>query len=365
MRIKRFLIPLPVVLAAVSCTVTTNHLRTVNVRHIPAEFNRDYIYSLPMTSFRITVETEKKVTVAGPFSHYAGKYLSIENVPREDSEHWRISGVRIEPFLEPDPDHYYAVHVDEGKLPAQKLIALSREGLIFSGSPWSVMAASVEETDPYRNVPHFTDLSVKRNFGYNVDTLYKTILTDSSFIRVPVLRKQLDRKTLEEKAEEAANFLIKLRKRRFKLMSGQYEVYPEGEAMSLAVKELNKLEKEYLSLFAGKTYRQVTGHTFYVTPESGPGEQFMELFRFSPLKGLLTAGSSGEGQVIGLRIVPLNRTVNLELNLNLPAERMLDNKVVYRIPDMAELILSGEEKIFFRERYEVFQMGTIAGMRLD
>jgi hypothetical protein len=60
-------------------------------------------------------------------------------------------------------------------------------------------------------------------------------------------RNDGDIKSLEEKAEEAAAFIYKLRKRRFKLLVGQEQPVPDGNALDISIRELDELEKEYLS----------------------------------------------------------------------------------------------------------------------
>jgi hypothetical protein len=43
------------------------------------------------------------------------------------------------------------------------------------------------------------------------------VVTDSTFTRIPVFKKQIQAKTFEEMAKEAAHELIKTRKRRIKI----------------------------------------------------------------------------------------------------------------------------------------------------
>ena len=62
--------------------------------------------------------------------------------------------------------------------------------------------------------------------------MYKTLVTDTSFVEVPVNRTITEQKSPAMKAEEAADFLLELRTRRFELLTGEYESYPQGEAMA-------------------------------------------------------------------------------------------------------------------------------------
>ena len=74
---------------------------------------------------------------------------------------------------------------------------------------------------------------------------------------------------MEDKAREAAAFIYKIRKRRFKLISGQYDTHPESTALETAVRELNELEDNYLALFIGRYTTDTLTHRYQYIPTSG------------------------------------------------------------------------------------------------
>ena len=76
----------------------------------------------------------------------------------------------------------------------------------------------------------YVDLGVYPNYEERSETMYKTLVTDTSFVRVPVQRTVVEQKSFAMKAEEAADFLLELRARRFEMLTGEYEVYPDGVA---------------------------------------------------------------------------------------------------------------------------------------
>ena len=80
--------------------------------------------------------------------------------------------------------------------------------------------------------PYFTNQSIEEFYTDKSDTLYKTIIRDSAFIRIPVVRKLREAKTLEQKAEAAYNVISEIRELRFELLRGDANVFKNGREMS-------------------------------------------------------------------------------------------------------------------------------------
>src|SRR3972149_2962472 len=200
------------------------------------------VYALPKTSILTKVEVTKHSFVKGPYHEYAKEFLGITGVRNADFTKYIISGVEINPLQNPDAQYYYIAL--ENKELTGYLSTLKTKGIILEIPDHNSFAI---KNDPHQkntlpDKPLYTDLSVKRNFREVYDTVYKTIIRDTVYKRIPVIETGMESKSIEQKAEEAANFIIKLRKRRFKLLTGQYDFYPEGEALKFAKKELDSLE---------------------------------------------------------------------------------------------------------------------------
>jgi hypothetical protein len=195
------------------------------------------------------------------------------------------------------------------------------------------------------------------------DTLYKTILTDSTFIKVPVLKEQLIVRTIDEKAQEAADLIFKLRKRRFHMISANYDIMPQGVAMEHALKELDELEAEYLSLFIGKQY---TGHetlTFYHTPDPAVESGQVDLFQLSRSNGIVSSRTS-DSETVSLSILSESKTAVLkDFNGSKPGS-VLSNALYYRVPDMADVKLYRGTKILIHDRIPVYQFGAVLNLPL-
>lgn len=360
-RIKQLFI----IMIFMSSCGTPSDIMVTNIRDKESFENTDYLYALPLTTFKIQAEATRKIYKTGPYRHFAKKFLGITEVIEQNSIEWELTSFEISLFPEPDPSHYYMIETKKSELEHSKLQELMDEGLIMGLTQYCGTGFGGEQfinPKPFETRP-FTDLSVKRNLVERIDTSYRTVFRDSAFIRIPRYQRELKDKSLEEKAEEAANFIIKIRKRRFKLLAGQYDVFPEGTALETSVRELNALEKEYLSLFMGKLVEEKYTREMYITPSKDDVNQKMLLFRFSSNEGYKPANDT-QGEPVYLGINPLNRTLSLKKPDLLPEDSKA-SLLYYRIPDLADIEISYGNKTIAQGRYPVFQLGEMAGISVD
>ena len=330
-----------------------------NVTHIASTGsleNNSAIYALPRTVLNITVEAARTTVVPGPFHEYADKYLGIKNVPDSEKTEWNISDIKIDICNEADPDYYYSVD-NKARALDQMLSDLAESNLIlypdrfFNGYSFSDIDTS------YRHEILYKDLSVKRNFYMENDTAYKKAFIDSVYVKVPVIKKQLVQKSVEEKAEEAANFIIKIRKRRFKLTSGQYDYMPDGQALAIAVAEFDKTENEYLSLFTGKKFIDRYKKTYQYVPDGSRQVSKEILCRFSGTEGFIDS-KDARGYPIIIEIEDLNRTVNAEDYDSSNTGLMKGNYMLVRLPDLAEIRILEGTRVINITKIPVFQYGV-------
>jgi len=340
-----------------SCT-TTSLFRVSKIGEEPEDYLERIVYVLPQTLLNITVEFEKETYIPGPYRLFSEKYLGLDDYIANPGYSFRLLNVEVESFTEPDPEHFYSINVIEGEFNKGDYLQLSKYGLILDPSAdfdFKKMQVG-EETDV--EVPFFTDRSVKRNLTEITDTLYKTVIQDTSYVRIPILRKQREAKTLEQKAEEAANFIIKIRKRRFKLLAGQYELFPEGDALAISVEELDKLEKEYLELFLGKRIIQKFTQSFLFIPEESKSSQSHVVASFSPASGLTVEGNDTNSNIT-IEVHPAGKLRKLESALLGLDVKTPENNLYYRIPDIAEIRVSIVNDILYEGRMPVYQIGEL------
>ncbi|MBN2485941.1 MAG: DUF4831 family protein [Bacteroidales bacterium] len=344
------------VVTTLSCS--TSSVTTTNLRDLAKFEPNAIIYALPQTSLVVTVTAEKKVFIPGPYHKYAKEFLGIENTVSAPSTSWSVTGLKLSTVNEPDPEHFYSVKIENHPDALKYLSDFSNNGLIMP--PCSGNSFQLSHNHPANEVDaiQFTDLTIKPFVFLETQKKQKNVLEEPGFALVPSLEKHLSAKSEKEKAFEAAQFILKIRKRRFKLISGQYEVFPEGIALQEAVCELNKLENEYVSLFIGKYQADTISQIFSVTPQNNQTLQRFTLFRFSPDTGIIPPSGS-EGTPIVLEIKDLNQN-NLLNQLQMPSVSAKSHGLFYqRLPDKCTVSVFHNSHILLEAELPVYQLGAV------
>ena len=163
---------------------------------------------------------------------------------------------------------------------------------------------------------------------------------------MPVEETYEVQKTPEMKAREAADVILKARKERFNISTGNTDATFSGEALGAALAELDRVEKEYLTLFTGYTVSREQSGSFDIVP-SGSTRKY-SAFRLNGKEGLVT---DGPGTVYSLEFAPE------EVSDPQTALRDTKNVVHYRIPAVCHVRLTTGGKTLFESRIPVYQLG--------
>ena len=266
----------------------------------------------------------------------------------------------ISHFTELDPQHIYSLNVLEGEFSGGFLDHYIEQGILVDGTAMihKQMKGPALESDFKRDYLRYVDLGVDGNFEKRTETMYKTLVTDTSYVRVPVQRSIVEQKSPLRKAEEAADFVLELRNRRFEMLTGEYEVFPNGEAMAAAIEKLDQLEESYLTLFAGKTISRMGKRAYFIVPETGSSPSRYRLDMFSSQLGFVPAELM-EGDPLEVQIKPLGiiNALDGQVSGN-PEERGYD-KLYYRLPDVVELKVKLGGDVLSTQRISIFQSGAV------
>jgi hypothetical protein len=298
------------------------------------------IYSLPRTGIRIQVQARQEKFFHGPYFQYAEAMLGLKNAPSTDFERWTITDIQVETFSEADPNQVY-----KSTGIAASMLNLTESGILAGINSQAVsddeslavstFLGNVETPD----FP-FADLSLNPFFEIGDSTRRRAIVT----------------KSIEEKAQEAAHTITKLRKRRFKALANAYDVQlPDGRAYELMVEELDKLEEEYVGLFIGKSYKQIFEYSF----DFIPGENAVSgevAFRFAENKGVLPKTDLSGKPVV----VDMKKLDDLALAQNKLSTAGGASGVYYRVPGQAEIRIMNGMTLMAATRATIAQFGTIA-----
>jgi hypothetical protein len=301
---------------------------------------QEFTYSLPSTVFKIEVEAEQEYFFAGPYAAYAQKMLGIE-APRQNSVKAHVTRVRLLPCIEADPVARYTA---ESGL--EGLLALSAQGLVCFRDTLETKGI----TWRYSPVParDFSDKGLTGSDIVRLETTMELMQIDTGFVRMPVTREVPGTKTLEEKAADAAEIVLSVRRERMNIAMGQTDATFSGDALRAALEELTRIEEEYLSLFRGYSVTRPLRGVFDVRPSADERMQRHVAFVLSDTDGLRAEG----------RGVPFILEIEAETSPepSEPADRRR-RSLRYREPAICVVRLSEDGRPLLETRAPVYQLG--------
>ena len=299
------------------------------------------VYSLPRTCVRIVAEAQYTIFNPGPYAKYARKYLGID-AGQLKTITYELSRIEMTPMLEADPHALYMANLSQGKAEPW-FLQLTSQGLVFL----SDVHLSKEQNWRFPSVDILQDVSdagIIQNIKEEQTTLYRSVMKGQEITAIPVQQTQRVEKTPEQRAEEAARNIFRLRETRLAIITGDTDAVYSGEAMGAAVEEMRRMEEEYLRLFLGET---VTGRTHLsadVVPDK-EGTRYVA-FRFSETEGLLPSGSIG-GRPITLELSTEKEDVAADITMDEGRVRS-GTRLYYRQPAVVTVRLADGQKEFYK-----------------
>ncbi|MDR1896231.1 MAG: DUF4831 family protein [Prevotellaceae bacterium] len=307
------------------------------------------VYALPKTSIEISVEVKKDTYIPGPYVRYADVFLSIENVSVKEDVSYSIGNVSMQPVTEADYEYLYSLPIGEKTTLNATFLSLAAEGLIFAVN--EPKKSAIDLSAPLKNFQHYTDRLSSPPIKTRKETINDRIRTDSGFINVPYQESFIEKKDPESKAEDAAKFLFALRQRRFELISGDVEHAFSGNSLKDALKEISRLEKEYLSLFIGKHIVESRVYKFYISPDKALDKKSYAVCYFSEVDGPLSESTRTTKPLL-LNVSPsgkVNALEGVKTRIKLP--------IYYRIPETAFVQLYYGSNELCSGKMHIYQMG--------
>jgi hypothetical protein len=319
------------------------------------------VYALPLTVLHFTVTVEHEYEKPGPYAKYAGEYLGLQNVISEENESWSIINIDVKTSEELDPSEFYVI--ESNTLMQTNAFSLKREGLILDLNP------ELYNKDISGNLVQnsfqgfqFTDMGSDEYFEVTRDTAYRVVEIDTAFIRIPYLVEKKKPLGIDQLAENAAKTLLDLRDGKQMILTGEANVFPQGDA---SIVEMNRLEKEYLALFTGKTYSEIKTYSYDLIPIKSMISAPVTLFKFSELTGVIDLSKPG-GNPVNIEFVPALKTKELMVvkkpetssdQSKVPARNF--DKLYYRIPDIVNIRISSKNGVISNLRKLIYQFGEV------
>ena len=326
-------------------------------------------YNLPRTVLDVRVTLERTVFHEGIYAKYAEKYLGVKsaNIINNDSEEWSLKNVTMNSRSEIDPTAFYNMELIGEYMPHN--LTLSPEGYLL-GFNLNVQqqGESQQERLIYKNqraskiintIPERFILD--RPFKVVEDTTIMMIETNGEVQQKSKIKGRRQLKTEEEKASDASHIIFKLRKRRFKILTCNYENLPkDGESYKAIIEQLNNLEQQYLELFFGKTTKETISKTFTIRPTKK--EETAIVARYAVSKGFVAVNN-----VSGIPIVLDFKNVAVDKNVIQPlsAKTISVNYLHYRVPARTNIeIYEGKTLIGYKNMI-IPQLGVISYISAD
>ncbi|MFW6289811.1 MAG: DUF4831 family protein [Mariniphaga sp.] len=303
-------------------------------------------YALPRTGVYIQVEVIKETFEPGPYAKYASQLLGITDVRNNPSVKWVIRDVGMDTFTEPDPEQVHK--------------AMGDAAFLVNLSPSGCLAGIASENGS-------SDELQQKTFSYIDEDAKEQDYDFSQFNHSPAYTQgdstnnfRPVRVNDEKKAVEAANRILESRNTRFHMAAGLMdEFHPDGEAYEVSIEELEKTEKNYLSLFTGRTSYEKHKVGFHFVPTSS-SEKGDVVFRFSEESGVLPAANV-TGKPVMLRVEPEKSLVSKYSELAASENPDAGSSgIYYRMPAMVNINLIYELNTIASTRVLLPQFGKVA-----
>lgn len=296
------------------------------------------IYTLPLTTFEVTIAAEKTVRTPGEFYQYARKYLNADPI-LAPSTSWRITEAVIEPLAYQDENERYLVTLKGSN---GTFVAVDDSNFPVSINDDGYEPETSGVVKPVRVAPEPTVL-------------------ERPIARQAVTPEMIQSKSSAKRAELAANKIYELRTNRNEIISGQADAMPsDGAAMKLALEQIAAQEDALTAMFLGTVQTSVEVRTYrFAVPADGEPERSI-VARLSAVDGLVAADDLS-GAPIYVTVSPVSRG-QLPLNEKSVAKTFPKGGVAYRIPGTADVSVDYDGATLARGTYEVAQYGVVFGL---
>ena len=301
-------------------------------------------YALPKTDLVFEVTARQEVFHAGPYARYASKYLGVQ-ARQQDETTFEITGIDLRSAVEADQSARFSTILPADilstytQITTQGLVARV-EGSLSQGASWRF---------PLSSKGSFEGKGIPANLASESSTLQGAggMITQSATVE----------KSLERKAQEVADMIFKIRDNRYKILVGDTDATYSGEAMKATMEELDRLEKDYTTLFLGYSEYNTQQAVFEVIPTADNARQMYVAFRVSDTEGLVGADNmSGKPYYLHLDVEPVA----------VPSDQAKSSgqkpryEIFYRIPAICKASLTDGVNGLLQIRVPVYQLGVLS-----
>lgn len=207
--------------------------------------------------------------------------------------------------------------------------------------------APLVERDEYRIL--LADVAIiedATHYATDEELINIEAMEDAGSLPVAVDRLSSAERSAEVAAKEAAEQIFSLRRARLDLVSGEFGDGVFGGGLESALKEIDRLEREYLALFYGTRSVTTTAERFYVAVSESQPTTIVA--RFSPEKGLV-AKSDLTGDIILVTITPSQMSY---------PQSDVKGTVAYRYANNSDVAVAYGNEILSRRILPIYEFGA-------
>jgi hypothetical protein len=315
------------------------------------------VYALPLSVIDIKIDAERIIEKPGPYSRYAEDLLGLKDIIKNERVYWNIKGITVKSHIELDPSEFYVI--EASSIFRTNVLSLKKEGLILDLNPEiynrceGTGSGIIDQADNSR----LLDLGADEYFQERRDTVYRVVNVDTAFIRIPYLVEKKQKLTYENLAERAARRLMEMREGKHAILTGETNVFPQNE---FAIDEMNRLEKEYTDLFAGKIFKESRTFSYQVIPSREMAGKPVTLCNFSDTEGALPS-TNKTGNPVTLEFIPELKTKALTIvsHSKSDSQKSKYDKLFYRYPDVVKIKISFGSETLNSSRQLIYQFGEV------
>lgn len=326
MRVKSYILTLLLIIS--SCASAQ---KTVRVNAVKAN---DYgvVYSLPVTSFEVTLTIKKSTYQRGDFYTFAQRYLAIDNPVIENRVVYSLEDINVVNRGIPDKNNSYMVAFRPKSV--EPFVFLREDGLIVS-------------------------INAEPESEVRADLIIPAGVSGSENPRRYLSQETLMAGSTAKQAELVARQIFDLRRSRSDILSGEAEsMPPDGNAYNVVMSEIDRQEKALTELFAGSLETEYFTKTVVVVPEQNNIDRQV-IARFSEKLGVVDVDNLA-GEPIHLSLT--NKTPKVDMQLSAKELQRLESKlsegIVYNIPAKADLVIEFKNRVAKNMEVDVVQFGT-------
>lgn len=324
------------------------HLNSLNDEKV----DNGLIYNIPQTGLLVEVDVEKSINIKGPYAEHADKYLGLKNIIAYNQTSYEIKNIRVHSMQLPDTSQYYLIKTKKINNVFKKkkinsfslgnnlnLVSINNRGEV----PKLIEKDEFEINTKNQSYPNLFKLYADASQVEQIDTVYETYKLDTIVMSKPVIKRTLVTKTPEQRAEEAADYILKFRMKRFELLSAYQEVPYSKEAFEFLTKELEKTENQYLELFTGISLKEVSRHQFLVVPNVENKNNGVNLFGFSSTRGICDANDI-QSEIYSIQFESMAPSVAIDSLMSNKIKPSANKGIYYRIPEQTKIyfMVNGE-----------------------